>query len=86
MRRLANEFNLAYHSLCAATASAVALKDAELLADVGAIARDQQERIDAERSDYEHSSVSAAKRKLPGIFHTLALEGRAKILIVKSAS
>jgi hypothetical protein len=62
------------------------LKNVELLADIEAIARDQQERIDAERPNYEHSSVSAAKRKLPGIFHTLASEARAKILIVKSAS
>ena len=67
------EFNLAYHSLCAATACAAALKDAELLADIEAIAQDQQERIDTEHPDYEHLSVSAAKRKLPGVFHTLAL-------------
>jgi hypothetical protein len=78
------EFNLAYHTLCAAMSCAFALNDTEALADIQRIAEDQQTRIDSQHPDYEHSSVSAAKRNVPGIFHTLALETKAKILVIKS--
>ena len=82
----ATEFNLAYHLLCAANACGVALNDPELLAEIERIAEEQQAGIDAKHPRYEHSSGSAATRNLPGIFHTLALEARAKILTIKSGT
>jgi len=78
------EFDIAYHALSAACACAAALNDPQCLEQIQKIAEDDLACIDSYHPEYEHSTKSAFKRKMPGIFHTLAMEAKAKILLMKS--
>jgi len=68
------EFDIAYHALSAACACAAALNDPQCLEQIQKIAEDDLACIDSHHPEYEHSTKSAFKRKMPGIFHTLAME------------
>jgi len=70
--------------LCPAACAAAALNDPQCLEQIQKIAEADLACIDAHHPEYEHSTKSAFTRKMPGIFHTLAMEAKAKIFLMKS--
>ncbi len=72
-------FNAAYHALASAMHCANQLDQDDLLINISQIANKQIAWIDENYPDYEHSTRSAARRKLPSIYKALAIQAETRL-------
>jgi hypothetical protein len=78
----AGYYSTAYHTLAAALHMAYAHQDAEGLARVEHLAREQLAVIDATDPEYEYSTQAAEARGHPSIFTMLARQAQAMLLML----
>ena len=82
----AGEYDVAYHILMAALHCGESLGDASAVERVEQVATGQLESIDASAPEYQHSTVSAAKRGHVSIYRMAATHAHGRLVILRHES